>query len=128
MLKKEQSKQKQKLLKNNLFDFRSNNDKESNLKTHKIDNGKINLISNISSKIKIKLGYWNEIDDIKIFNGLKKHHFSWISIKNDLPERTRISLRNRFVNSIKKLNKGGRFEKINQFLFENVYFTFGKSI
>ena len=95
---------------------------------HKIDNGKINLISNISSKIKIKLGYWNEIDDIKIFNGLKKHHSSWISIKNDLPERTRISLRNRFINSIKKLNKGGRFERINQFLFENVYFTLGKSI
>ena len=121
------SKLYQKLVENKSQDLIiNNNDDKINLKTNKKQNNENDILYGKSSKIKIKHAYWNQEEDIKIFKGLITHHFSWILIKNDIPGRTRISVRNRFINSIKQLQNGNKYQIISQFLFKNVFFTIGQ--
>jgi hypothetical protein len=50
---------------------------------------------------KIKKGDWTETEDIKLFISFIKNKGSWSKISKDLKNRTRISTRNRFMNSFK---------------------------
>jgi hypothetical protein len=49
----------------------------------------------------LKKGNWTDFEDLCLFASYIKNEGSWSEISKDLQNRTRISIRNRFVNSFK---------------------------
>ena len=65
--------------------------------------------------LKIKKGDWSEKEELKIFMYIKKYKCSWIKISSMFKNRTRVSIRNKFINSLKLL----KFEEHNN-LFKDI--------
>lgn len=65
----------------------------------------------------LKKGNWTDLEDLNLFVSFVKNRGSWSIIAVDLKNRSRISIRNRFVNSFKS-----KTFKPSKGLFENLIF------
>lgn len=76
----------------------------------------------------LKKGNWTDLEDLRLFASFERQGGSWALVAADLENRSRIAIRNRFVNSFKSKTLKPAKDAFKTLIFRKKIGDFGKSI
>jgi hypothetical protein len=72
------------------------------------------------------LGNWSEDEELLIFYFVRLYDCDWTKISNEFADRSKISIRNKFINSFKKKKLTDENKMFDKFILERKIDDIGK--